>query len=96
MTDAALPEVVVWTGDLLWPTALPLGQVIDVRDVTVMGVWINQWLRDHAGIALTGDERVKAWLQRYDLPIRWYDSTDEALADHGHGVTNHEREMLWG
>jgi len=90
--------VVHWNGDLLWPTLLPEAPVIDASAVTAWGVWVNDWLRAHPGVAIVGGEQVRDRLLRADVPVRWYSAIDEALRAGDAtttGVSPSERAMLW-
>lgn len=86
---------VAWRGELLWPRELPDGQVIDLREVTALGVWTHDWFRKHPNRAVVGsDSRLKKQLQRAGVPVLWYDQLRDALAGSG-GVSASERDMLW-
>lgn len=98
MTERIPAAVVRWQGDLLWPTTLPSAPVIDARAVTAWGVWVDDWLRAHPGIAVVGGEQVRDRLTRAEVPVRWYRAVDEAVLANDAtvgGVSPSERAMLW-
>jgi len=87
--------IATWSGDLLWPRALPAGAVVDLSRVAALGVWCHAWFRGQPGTAVVGGEAFRARLERAGVPVRWCASVDEALSAPS-GVSRAEREMLWG
>ncbi len=89
------PTVVVWQGELLWPTALPMAAIIDARAVTQYGVWVWEVLRQHPGVRIVADEQVRDTLLHAQVPVRWFCDLEQALAGPSTGVTASERSLLW-
>jgi hypothetical protein len=84
----------IWRGELLWPTDLPDGRIIDLSAVTVLGVWTHDWFRTHPNRAVVGGAaHLKRQLAGASVPILWYERLSEATATGG--VSASEREMLW-
>lgn len=91
-TDA----IVIWSGDLLWPQALPSASdrasVIDLRNVTALGTWLYPWFRERPQVRLSGARpQLKRQLQRAALPVLISD-----LPAGTSGVSAEERALLFG
>jgi hypothetical protein len=85
------PVTVTWSGELLWPQALPDGDIIDLAAVLALGCWVLAWFRDHPGRAVTrASPVVRRQLVRAGVTVVWVDPTPAA----GPGVTASERAML--
>jgi hypothetical protein len=93
--DKTAKTTIAWRGELLWPQAVGDAMVIDLREVTAIGVWLHEWFRKHPNRAVVGGPaRLKRQLQRAGVPVLWYDHMRDALASSG-GVSASERDMLW-
>lgn len=86
------PRTVAWEGELLWPTELPVAEVIDLSRVTALGAWCHDWFRRHPGQRISGGTAWKERLLRAGVPVRW---NDDGATTGGSGVSADEREMLW-
>lgn len=87
--------IVNWQGELLWPTGLAEGRVIDLSRVEALGVWAYAWFRQHPRQAVVGANiRLREQLTKAGLPILWYGTCEEALGRRT-GVSPAERAMLW-
>lgn len=96
MTNAlTAADVVTWTGDLLWPTTIPEGRIIDASTVSILGVWTFAWLHEHPGTAFICATPMRQRLHQAGVPIRWFASIADALHASPAGVTSTERDLLW-
>ncbi len=88
-----MPDTLVaWRGELLWPTALPAGDIIDLTLVTALGTWTYAWFRARQYQAVTGGSpALKRQLLAAGVPLLWCDTTRVAAAN---GVTADERSAL--
>jgi len=93
--SAEASTIVVWQGELLWPTMLPMAAIIDARAVTQYGVWVWDILRQHPGVRIVGDEKLRDTLLQAQVPVRWFHDLEHALAGPSTGVTASERSLLW-
>ena len=53
-SQASEVSVGQWSGELLWPSELAHGPIIDARRVTAVGVWMHAWLREQPHTAVVG------------------------------------------
>jgi hypothetical protein len=92
------PERVIWTGELLWPTELPAGRIIDCSGLTALGTWAYGWLRARPQqILLAGPAGIRRQLQQAGVPVVWYERERDlpaAVAPIA-GVGPGERALLW-
>ena len=95
MSDDAATTIAHWQGDMLWPTQVEDGTVIDMSAVEALGSWVYAWLRRRSRQAVVGAApELRRQLQRADLPLLWYGSLAEVQSA-AVGVTPSERAMLW-
>lgn len=87
-------SVAVWLGELLWPQDLPEADVIDLGQVTAMGVWMHDWFRARPDQAVTGaNPAIHRQLARAGVPVVWSDHPRKPPSG---GVGSGERAMLFG
>lgn len=93
-------EPVYWQGELLWPVALAEAPVIDLSEVRALGTWAYGFFRERPRQAVVGASKaLKTELLAAKLPILFYSRLSEVPGyevEHARGVTNAERDLLWG
>lgn len=92
-------HIAQWSGELLWPQDLPDAPVIDCQQVTAVGSWLHEWLRQRGQRNIVGASRsVRRQLSAARLPLLWYATLQQLpKGDAGgrtHGVSSGERALL--